>query len=136
MAFAVRLVDAQFPPYSQVIPQQSEKLIRVPRAAFAVGASRAVSVAASERTGGVKLSVSQGTMRISTESPDSGEGSEVPIDYAGAPMTIGFNARFPRCPGLARRRRGRAWLWRRVDPAVPRPTGHRQFLAVVMPMRI
>ena len=34
MTFAVRLVDAQFPPYSQVIPQQSEKLVRVPRAVF------------------------------------------------------------------------------------------------------
>ena len=32
MTFAVRLVDAQFPPYAQVIPQQSEKLVRVPRA--------------------------------------------------------------------------------------------------------
>src|SRR5579884_3832707 len=54
MSFAVRLVDAQFPPYAQVIPQQSEKLVRIPRAPFA-DALRAVSVAASERTGGVKL---------------------------------------------------------------------------------
>ena len=30
MTFSVKLVDAQFPPYSQVIPQQSEKLVRVP----------------------------------------------------------------------------------------------------------
>ncbi len=74
MSFAVRLVDAQFPPYAQVIPQQSEKLVRVPRAQFA-DALRAVSVAASERTGGVKLQLSPGTMRIVTESPESGEGS-------------------------------------------------------------
>jgi DNA polymerase-3 subunit beta len=137
MAFAVRLVDAQFPPYSQVIPQQSEKLIRVPRAAFA-DALRAVSVAASERTGGVKLSVSQGTMRISTESPDSGEGSdEVPIDYAGAPMTIGFNARYF-LDVLASLDDDEVELGfgGELDPAVLRPTGHRQFLAVVMPMRI
>src|SRR5271167_1464085 len=70
MSFAVRLVDAQFPPYAQVIPQQSEKLVRIPRAPFAE-ALRAVSVAASERTGGVKLGLTKGTMRISTESPDS-----------------------------------------------------------------
>src|SRR5215472_818773 len=63
MSFAVRLVDAQFPPYSQVIPQNSEKTIRVPRSAFAE-ALRAVSIAASERTGGVKLAVTKGTMRI------------------------------------------------------------------------
>jgi len=35
MSFAVRLVDAQFPPYTQVIPAQSEKIVRVPRGAFA-----------------------------------------------------------------------------------------------------
>src|SRR5271165_4443267 len=42
MSFAVRLVDAQFPPYSQVIPAQSEKLVKVPRAALA-DSLRAVS---------------------------------------------------------------------------------------------
>ena len=30
--FSVKLVDAQFPPYSQVIPQNSERKVRVPRA--------------------------------------------------------------------------------------------------------
>ena len=34
-------------------------------------------------------------MRITTESPDSGEGfDEVPIEYAGPNMTIGFNAKY------------------------------------------
>src|SRR5271166_3379912 len=63
MSFAVRLVDAQFPPYAQVIPQQSEKLVRIPRGPFAE-ALRAVSVAASERTGGVRLTLTGRTMRI------------------------------------------------------------------------
>src|SRR6202451_2590862 len=33
--FSVKLVDAQFPPYAQVIPQNSSLKIRAPRAAFA-----------------------------------------------------------------------------------------------------
>src|SRR6185436_17944204 len=33
--FSVKLVDAQFPPYAQVIPQNADKKIRVPRAALA-----------------------------------------------------------------------------------------------------
>src|SRR5580658_1423087 len=73
MVFGVRLVDAQFPPYAQVIPQKSDKVVRVPRAPFAE-ALRAVSVAASERTGGVKLCISAGTMRTPADSPDTGEG--------------------------------------------------------------
>jgi DNA polymerase-3 subunit beta len=137
MTFAVRLVDAQFPPYGQVIPQQSEKLVRVPRVAFAE-ALRAVSVAASERTGGVKLGVSAGTLRITTESPDSGEGfDEVPIEYAGAGMTIGFNAKyFLDVLGALDDAEIELGFGGELDPAVIRPASPRQFLAVVMPMRI
>jgi len=137
MSFAVRLVDAQFPPYSQVIPQQSEKLVRVPRAPFA-DALRAVSVAASERTGGVKLALSKGTMRITTESPESGEGfDEIPIEYAGPNMTIGFNAKyFLDVLGALDEDEVQLGLGGELDPAVVRPVGQRQFLAVVMPMRI
>jgi DNA polymerase-3 subunit beta len=137
MSFAVRLVDAQFPPYSQVIPQQSEKVVRIPRSAFS-DALRAVSVAASERTGGVKLALSKGSMRITTESPESGEGfDEIPIEYAGPNMTIGFNARyFVDVLGALDEEEVQLGLGGELDPAVVRPSGARQFLAVVMPMRI
>src|SRR5579864_4401927 len=136
MSFAVRLVDAQFPPYSQVIPQQSEKVVRVPRAQFAE-ALRAVSVAASERTGGVKLGLSPGTMRITTESPESGEGfDEVPVEYDGQSMTIGFNAKyFLDILGALDEDDVQLGLGGELDPAVIKPAGERQFLAVVMPMR-
>jgi len=137
MVFGVRLVDAQFPPYSQVIPQKSDKIVRVPRAPFA-DALRAVSVAASERTGGVKLGLSAGTMRISTESPDTGEGfDEVPIEYSGPPMTVGFNAKyFLDVLGALDEDEIDLGFGGELDPAVVKPVGPRQFLAVVMPMRI
>jgi len=137
MSFAVRLVDAQFPPYAQVIPAQSEKLVRIPRAPFA-DALRAVSVAASERTGGVKLALTKGTMRITTESPESGEGfDEIPIEYAGADITIGFNAKyFLDVLGALDEDEVQLGLGGELDPAVVRPVGPRQLLAVVMPMRI
>ena len=137
MSFAVRLVDAQFPPYTQVIPQNSEKIVRIPRAAFA-DALRAVSVAASERTGGVKLQLSQGTMRILTESPESGEGfDEIPIEFAGPNMTIGFNAKyFLDVLASLDEDDVELGLGGELDPAVVRPASARQFLAVVMPMRI
>src|SRR5690606_39198388 len=53
--FGVKLVDAQFPPYDQVIPASSAFSIVAPRAAVAE-AIRAVSIAASDRTGGIKVS--------------------------------------------------------------------------------
>jgi DNA polymerase-3 subunit beta len=137
MTFGVKLVDAQFPPYAQVIPQSSDKKVRVPRAAFA-DALRAVSIAASERTGGVKLALTKSTMRITSESPESGDGfDEVPIEYDGPAMTIGFNAKyFLDVLGSLDEEEVILSLSGELDPAVVRPASDRQFLAVVMPMRI
>ena len=135
--FSVKLVDAQFPPYSQVIPQNSDKKIRVPRGPFA-DALRAVSIAASERTGGVKLGIQNGTMRITSESPETGDGfDEVPVEYSGSNITIGFNAKyFLDVLGALDDDEIALGLSGELDPAVVRPTGERNFLAVVMPMRI
>ena len=92
--FSVKLVDGQFPPYDQVIPEASERVIRAPRLGLA-DALKAVSVAASDRTGGVKLTVTAGKMRFESESPESGEGfDEVAVEYDGPDVTIGFNARY------------------------------------------
>jgi DNA polymerase-3 subunit beta len=138
VSFAVRLVDAQFPPYSQVIPQHSDKVVRASRAQFAE-ALRAVSIAASERTGGVKVSLSgKGTMRITTESPESGEGfDEIPVEYDGPGITIGFNAKyFLDVLGALDEDEVQLLLGGELDPAVVKPVGERLFLAVVMPMRI
>jgi len=142
MTFSVKLVDAQFPPYSQVIPASSDKVVRAPRNAFA-DALKAVSVAASERTGGVKLSLTKGSMRITSESPESGDGfDEIPVEYAGPNMSIGFNAKyFLDVLASVTDDEVAISLSGELDPAVLRPAGatttsDRQFLAVVMPMRI
>lgn len=140
--FSVKLVDAQFPPYAQVIPQSSDKVVRAPRTAFA-DALRAVSVAASERTGGVKLSLTKGSMRITSESPESGDGfDEIPVEYGGPNMSIGFNAKyFLDVLAAINDEEVAIGLSGELDPAVLRPAGatttsDRQFLAVIMPMRI
>lgn len=142
MTFSVKLVDAQFPPYSQVIPQASEKIVRAPRGALA-DALKAVSVAASERTGGVKLSLTKGSMRITSESPESGDGfDEIPVEYAGPNMSIGFNAKyFIDVLAAITDDEVAIGLSGELDPAVLRPAGatttsEKQFLSVIMPMRI
>lgn len=138
--FSVKLVDAQFPPYAQVIPQTSERAVRVPRLPFA-DALRAVSLAASDRTGGVKLAVSSGTMRITSESPEMGEGfDELPVDYAGPEVTIGFNAKyFLDVLGAVDDEEVVLGIGGDLDPAVIKPAAERpdrSYKAVIMPMRI
>jgi DNA polymerase-3 subunit beta len=140
LQFSVKLVDAQFPPYDQVIPQVSERVVSVPRLGVA-DALRAVSVAASDRTGGVKLTLSQGTIRFETESPESGEGfDEIAIDYEGPDLTIGFNAKyFLDVTSAISDEDISIGIGGELDPAVIRPATRSEsfdLLAVVMPMRI
>jgi DNA polymerase III subunit beta len=140
MQFSVKLVDAQFPPYQQVIPNVTDRSIRAPRAALA-DALRAVSLAASDRTGGVKLSTAEGTLRITSESPESGNGfDEVPVDYAGPEVTIGFNARyFLDVLSAIDDDEVVLGVSGELDPAVIRPASESSqaaYVAVVMPMRI
>lgn len=138
--FSVKLVDAQFPPYEQVIPQASEFVVRVPRVAVAE-ALRAVSVAASDRTGGVKLILSRDTLKFETESPESGQGfDEVSISYDGPEIAIGFNSKyFLDVTSAITDEDILVGLGGDLDPAVIRPASNGEtfsLLAVVMPMRI
>jgi DNA polymerase III subunit beta len=138
--FSVKLVDAQFPPYQQVIPQEYAHKVKVPRLATAE-ALNAVSVAASDRTGGVKLSLSNGKLRFESESPESGEGfDELSVDYSGADLTVGFNARyFLDVLKAISDDEVEIGVGGELDPAVIRPgTPHprHSYVAVVMPMRI
>ncbi|HMI94369.1 MAG TPA: DNA polymerase III subunit beta [Polyangiales bacterium] len=138
--FSVKLVDAQFPPYQQVIPDNTERAIRAPRAALA-DALRAVSIAASERTGGVKLTLGTGRMRFESESPESGAGfDEVNTEYDGPEVTIGFNARyFLDVLGAIDDDDVILGISGELDPAVIKPgteSVSSSYLAVIMPMRI
>ncbi|EYF03586.1 DNA polymerase III subunit beta [Chondromyces apiculatus] len=138
--FSVKLVDAQFPPYQQVIPAMTERSIRAPRSALA-DALKAISLAASDRTGGVKISVTSGSLRITSESPDTGNAfDELTIDYDGPELTIGFNAKYfldvlngiddeEIIFGISGE----------LDPAVLKAgneSSERSYVAVIMPMRI
>ena len=134
--FSVKLVDAQFPPYQQVIPAQSENAIRALQDAL-----KAVSLAASDRTGGVKLTLSAGSLRVESESPEAGEGfDELPVDYEGETVTIGLNAKyFLDVLGAINEDEVILGLSGELDPAVIRPSNNSpdsDYLAVVMPMRI
>lgn len=134
---AIKLVDAQFPPYQQVIPQRTENSVSVGRATL-IDVLRAMSVAASERTGSVKIGVSKGVMRVTSENPDSGDAlDEIPIDYAGADMTIGFNVRYLiDALSALDEDEVKLGLSGELDPVMIEPASARKFIAIVMPMRI
>jgi DNA polymerase-3 subunit beta len=140
MMFSVKLVDAQFPPYQQVIPSTPARTVRAPRLPF-IDALKAIQLAASDRTGGVKLALVPGALRITSESPESGNAfDEIAVDYSGPEMMIGFNAKyFLDVLGAIDEEEVALGLSGELDPAVLMPATEStasSYIAVVMPMRI
>jgi DNA polymerase-3 subunit beta len=137
---SVKLVDAQFPPYQQVIPSSSDRNAQAPRGALA-DAIRAVSLAASDRTGGIKLTLVPKAIRVISESPESGAGyDEIPVDYDGPEVTVGFNARYILDTlGAIDTDEVTVGLSADLDPCVIRPANGADdidYVGVVMPMRV
>jgi DNA polymerase-3 subunit beta len=85
-----RLLDAEFPPYRQLLPAQHTS-----RAVLEVGplteAIKRVSLVA-ERGTQVRLEFGDGTLRLSAGGDDEGSAEEeLPVEYEGEPVTIAFN---------------------------------------------
>jgi DNA polymerase-3 subunit beta len=134
---AVKLVDAAFPAYQQVIPPSSDRSARVSRSGL-LDALRAVSLVSSDRTSGVKLQFAKGKVTITSENPDVGAGTdEMDADLTGEGLTIGFNSRYL-IDVLSALSSDEVVLELsgELDPGVIHPAGTDEFVGVIMPMRI
>lgn len=138
LCLSVKLADEHFPPYNKVIPStQSRKVVaaRVPL----LEALRRISLVANDKSGGVQLQIEPGLLRLQSQNPDVGEGSEeVDVDYAGDGLKIGFNARYL-LDALSALHHDEVSLELsgERDPGVIKPVGdNADFVGVIMPMRI
>lgn len=136
---SVKLADEQFPPYEKVIPQQQSRRVVIGRLSL-IDSLRRISLVSNDKSGGVRFAVEPGILRIVSENPDVGEGSEeLDIDYAGEPVTVGFNARYLLdVLGALDEDEVVVELAGELDPGVIKPYGDSasDFVGVVMPMRI
>ncbi|MBV8056566.1 MAG: DNA polymerase III subunit beta [Deltaproteobacteria bacterium] len=89
---SMRLVEGEFPDYKGVIPGQARYEIHVGRDAL-LNAMRRAAIFSNERYHGVKLAFAEGTLTVSSTSPDLGEASEtLDVAFHGTEFSIGFNA--------------------------------------------
>jgi DNA polymerase-3 subunit beta len=89
-----RLIEGPYPNYDQVIPKDNDKSIIADKAALA-GALRRMAIVASDQTHRIRLSLGGPMMKFSVQTPDLGEAAEeLPVEYEGDPMEIGFNANY------------------------------------------
>lgn len=139
VTLSAKLIEAQFPPYAQVIPAKTKRTAIVDRARLLDGIRR-VSILAPESTAGVQVSLAAGSLTLKSENPETGEAvEEIETDYSGDDVSIGFNARYLEealsrvgCADVEVRMSGE------LDPCIIRGTSQAEgadFLSVVMPMR-
>ncbi len=89
-----RMIDGQFPAFERVIPKGNDKQVDFDRDRLTAAVKR-VALLSNERSRAVKFLIDKGKVEIASSSPEFGEAKEVlMVEYAGAPVTICFNAQY------------------------------------------
>lgn len=92
-----KLIDAQFPPYEQVIPKDNGRLCTIERKPLLASLKRAAKLYCDGR--GVKFTLADQKVQITTDHPDLGTNTEsLPAEGCGVEghgsFSIGFNPRY------------------------------------------
>lgn len=136
-----RLLDAEFPPYRQLLPDTytSRAVVDVSILADAI---KRVSLVA-ERGAQVRMEFADGSVRLSAGGDDEGSAEEeLPVEYEGEPVTIAFNPGYL-SDGLSAVNSDRAELTfttasrpALIKPAEPDGTVTPGYLYLLMPVRL
>jgi DNA polymerase-3 subunit beta len=88
-----RRIDGQFPNYKQLLPEQFEAEVHLPREELLDVVRRTGLLA--QRKSPLRLHFAEGELTVSAQTQDVGEAREsLPVAYTGEPLEIGFNAEF------------------------------------------
>ncbi|MGH7890347.1 MAG: DNA polymerase III subunit beta, partial [Thermodesulfobacteriota bacterium] len=129
----VRLIDAEFPDYNQVIPEVTKSSFQVKQGEF-LSAIRRVSTLSSDKTKSIKLTINKGEMTLLSVSPEIGEAKEVvPIEYSGDSVDLGFNARYlMEVLEVIGEESVQLGVSDELSPAVIKPVGEGVYISVIM----
>ncbi|MAE94754.1 MAG: DNA polymerase III subunit beta [Deltaproteobacteria bacterium] len=137
VTLVMRLIEGEFPNYRQVVPDDINRVFTL-AAEPLTRALRRVALLSAERSRAIKIDLSEGNLTISSSNPDLGEATEeLDFDYAGDPVSLGFNARYLLDALSALGAKEIRLGLREGSAAVDlRPTDDQDSVAVVMPMRL
>lgn len=89
-----RLLDGQYPKYTQLIPAENKFVIYAKKQEFINSIERA-AVMANERTNIVKMTFDKGQASLAANTPDVGDSADnLEVKYEGEPLSIAFNYKF------------------------------------------
>jgi len=137
LTFVMQLVNGLFPEYEKVIPERNPEPLVLRRAGFLETLKR-VSLLSQDQMHTVKLEVSDGVLKVTSQSPELGEAyEEIPLDGSHTGLRVGFNARYLMdVLGVLDSEEVAFELTDELSPGVLRPAGDDSYTAVVMPVRI
>jgi len=133
----IRLIEADYPDYRQVIQQNLDKTARLKRDDL-LGALKRVSLMAHEKSKGVKLNIQPGLMTVASSNPDMGEArDEINLEYQGDSFEIGFNAKYMLdCLEVMNDDEIEFNFKDKTKPGLIQSARHKNHCYVIMPMRI
>lgn len=132
-----RLIAGQFPNYQQVIPREFKQRVRVATERL-YGALRRVAITARDSATVVRLAAEEGTLRLSSSTPEVGRAQEeLEVEACGEPMEVAFNARYLLdALAVVETEEVSLELTGPLSPGLLRPAGSEDYLYVVAPVRV
>ena len=132
-----RLIEGQFPDFEGVVPKEFSRRALVDHDRL-LRALRRVSLLSNEKTRPVKIEFASEGLTLRSNTPEMGEAVEqIPAEYNGEPMDMGFNARYLlEALGVMTAEQLVIELNDPLSPGVVRPSEDTDYFYVVMPMRV
>lgn len=92
--FLTKLIDGKFPDYNRVIPKNNDKMFLINRENL-IGALRRTAILANEKFKGLRWFIGSSRLQIQSANSDMEEAiEEIPIDYEGEELDLGFNVTY------------------------------------------
>ena len=132
-----RLMEGNYPNYSQVIPKGNDKMVSVNKWDLE-RAIRRVAILSKEKTHAVQFSFEGERLMLTTQSPELGEAEdEISMVYKGDKIGTGFNARYVLdALSVIENEEVLIELKDSLSPTLFKDPGDKKYLCVIMPMRV
>jgi len=133
----MRLVDGEFPDYDRVIPKNNDLVAEIPCDTF-LHALRRMAILSNEKSKGVKISLKENILEMSSSNPEFGDAREdFDIEYNGEEIVVGYNARYLiDILHVYSEKKIKMALKDKISPGLISPCDNEDYLAVIMPMRL
>ena len=137
MIMTSRLLEGEYPPYKQLIPQSCEKNAVVKRDEM-IAALERVAVMVNERTNIVKFMFGENNLFLKADTPDAGLGEDsISAQYTDEELTIAFNYKYVLDSlKIMESEQVKIGLGGSLSATLFRPDSEDDYLCLIMPIQI